>query len=43
MANDRNHVTSSSIKMKKGETLHIRLKAKQYVPDFIRPYWKNSE
>ena len=43
MANDKNHVTSVPIKMKKGETLRIRMKAKQYIPDFIRRCWRNSE
>ena len=40
MANNRNLVKSKPFKMKKGETLRITLKAKQYVPEFIRPYWK---
>ena len=42
MANNKNHVASAPIKMKKGETLRIRLKAKEYIPDFIRPYWKGG-
>ena len=42
MANNRNFVTSGPIKMKKGETLRIKLKAKEYIPDFIRPYWKGG-
>ena len=43
MANNRNAVTSGLLKMKKGEKLRISLKAKQYIPDFIRPYWKSPE
>ena len=43
MANNRNTVVSRPFKMKKGEKLRIRLKVKQYIPDFIRPYWKSSE
>ena len=39
MANDRNNITSVPVRMKKGETLRIRLKAKQYIPDFIRECW----
>ncbi len=42
MANNKNHVASAPIKMKKGETLRIRLKAKEYIPDFIRPYWQGE-
>ena len=34
------HLYQMPFKMKKGETLRITLKAKQYVPEFIRPYWK---
>ena len=43
MANNRNFVVSKVFKMKKGDTLRVVLKAKQYVPDFIRPYWKEAE
>ena len=43
MANDKNFVVSKPFKMKKGEKLRITLKARQYIPDFIRPYWKPLE
>ena len=43
MANNKNFVVSKVFKMKKGDTLRVVLKAKQYVPDFIRPYWKSEE
>ena len=44
MANNRNHVSlSRPLNLKKGDTLRIKLKAKQYIPDFIRPYWNNQE
>jgi hypothetical protein len=42
MANNKNVVVSKSFKMKKDDTLRVVLKAKQYIPDFIRPYWKGS-
>ena len=43
MANDKNSVVSRQFKMKKGERLHVSLKAKQHVPDFIRPYWHKAK
>ncbi len=43
MANNKNVVTSRGFKMKRGEKLKVTLKARQYVPDFIRPYAKEKE
>jgi len=43
MANNSNAVVSPSFKLKKGEKLRVVLKAKQYVPDFIRKFWKRAE
>ena len=39
LANDGNPVTSKPMTLKKGDTLRVLLRAKLYVPDFIRPYW----
>lgn len=39
LANDGNPVTSKPMTLKKGDTLRVVLRAKLYVPDFIRPYW----
>ena len=39
LANDGNPVTSKPMTLKKGDTLRVVLRAKLYLPDFIRPYW----
>ena len=36
MANSANYLVSPPFKVKKGDTIRITLKAKQYIPDFIR-------
>ncbi len=43
MANNKNAVVSRPIKLKKGDRLRVSLKARQYVPDFIRKYWNKAE
>ena len=42
LANDRNVVTSAPFRMKKGDKIRVTLKAREYVPDFIREYWRQS-
>ncbi|MCQ2389875.1 MAG: right-handed parallel beta-helix repeat-containing protein [Kiritimatiellae bacterium] len=39
LANDRNVVTSPPFTMKKGEMIRVTLKAREYIPEFILPYW----
>lgn len=43
LANDRNYVVSKAFKMKKGEKLKVSLKAREYVPEHIRPYVRRDE
>jgi len=42
MANNKNGVVSRPFKMKKGETLRVKFKAKEYIPEFVRPYWQGG-
>jgi len=43
MANNKNIVTSIPFKVKKGEKLRVTFKAKEYIPEFIRPYWQGGK
>ena len=43
LANERNAITSRPFKLKAGDRIRVTLLAKQAIPDFIRPFWKENE